>query len=64
MNDSVDFDIQVKNIYKFYGNIKALKNMSFNVKKGEIIGLLGPNGVRKTTIFLLMNVYENKIVDL
>lgn len=54
MNDSADFDIQVKNIYKFYGNIKALNNVSFNVKKGEIFGLLGPNGAGKTTILSII----------
>lgn len=39
MNDSADFDIQDKKIYKFYGKIKALKKVSFNIKKGEILGL-------------------------
>ncbi|GAG96479.1 unnamed protein product [marine sediment metagenome] len=39
MNDSADFDIQDKKIYIFYGNIKALKKVSFNIKKGEILGL-------------------------
>jgi ABC-2 type transport system ATP-binding protein len=54
MNESAEFDIQVKNVYKSYGNIKALKNVSFNVKKGEIFGLLGPNGAGKTTILSII----------
>lgn len=41
--------IEVKNVTKKYGNFVAVDNISFNVKKGEIIGLLGPNGAGKST---------------
>jgi len=41
--------IEVKNVSKSYGNFKVLKNISFTVHQGEIIGLLGPNGAGKTT---------------
>ncbi|UCC20889.1 MAG: ABC transporter ATP-binding protein [Promethearchaeota archaeon] len=54
MKESAEFDIQVKNVYKSYGNVKALTNVSFNVKKGEIFGLLGPNGAGKTTILSII----------
>jgi len=41
--------IQVEDISKSFGKIDALKNVSFNIKEGEIFGLLGPNGAGKTT---------------
>ena len=41
--------IIVKNLQKSYGQVQALKNISFHVKAGEIFGLLGPNGAGKTT---------------
>ena len=41
--------IKVKNLQKSYGQIQALKNISFQVIAGEIFGLLGPNGAGKTT---------------
>ena len=41
--------IQVENLRKKYGAIKAVDGISFSVKKGEIFGFLGPNGAGKTT---------------
>ncbi|NOZ63397.1 MAG: ABC transporter ATP-binding protein [Caldiserica bacterium] len=41
--------IQVRGITKYYGNFLALKGISFSVKKGEILGFLGPNAAGKTT---------------
>lgn len=41
--------IIVKNLIKHYGTKEVLKNLSFEVRKGEIFGLLGPNGAGKTT---------------
>ena len=42
--------LQVDNIEVFYGVIKALKGISFEVNKGEIVALIGANGAGKTTI--------------
>jgi branched-chain amino acid transport system ATP-binding protein len=42
--------LELKNIEVFYGSVKALKDVSINLKRGEIITLLGANGAGKTTI--------------
>jgi len=47
-------NISVQNISKSYGNIKALENISFEVKEGEIFGLIGPDGAGKTTLFRIL----------
>jgi len=41
--------IELKNLSKNYNNILAVKNISFKINKGSIVGLLGPNGCGKTT---------------
>lgn len=47
--------IEVRDIEKSYGDIKALKGVSFSVKEGEIFGLLGPNGAGKTTTVSILS---------
>ncbi len=41
--------VEVKNLVKNYGDLQALKGISFNISQGEIFGLIGPNGAGKTT---------------
>jgi ABC-2 type transport system ATP-binding protein len=49
--------IDVVNISKNYGDQKALDNISFSVKKGEIVGFLGPNGAGKSTLMKILTTY-------
>lgn len=49
--------IEVQNISKNYGAQKALDNISFSVKKGEIVGFLGPNGAGKSTLMKILTTY-------
>lgn len=46
--------LEVKNVTKYYGDFKAVDNLSFSVKEGEIFGLLGVNGAGKTTTFRMI----------
>lgn len=47
--------ISVKNLVKKYGDTEAVKNISFEVGKGEIVGFLGPNGAGKTTTLRMLS---------
>lgn len=49
--------IEVKDISKSYGAQKALNNVSFSVKKGEIVGFLGPNGAGKSTLMKILTTF-------
>lgn len=49
--------IEITNLTKRYGQIKALNDVSFNVKKGEILGFLGPNGAGKSTTMNILTGY-------
>lgn len=46
--------LSVKNVTKYYGDILAVNDLSFNIAKGEIFGLLGVNGAGKTTTFRMI----------
>lgn len=55
MNDPI---IQVRGVSKIYsGEIEAVSNISFNVRKGQILGFLGPNGAGKTTTMRIITGY-------
>ncbi|MBI9054665.1 MAG: gliding motility-associated ABC transporter ATP-binding subunit GldA [Bacteroidales bacterium] len=62
--------IQVKNLTKIYGKQKAVNNVSFEIKTGEIVGFVGPNGAGKSTTMKILTGFipqtsgEAKINDL
>ena len=47
--------LQVKNLYKSFGGLKAISDCSLKIKKGSITGIIGPNGSGKTTLFNLIS---------
>jgi len=49
--------IEVQNLVKHYGSVKAVDNISFTVEKGEILGFLGPNAAGKTTTMRIITGY-------
>jgi ABC-type multidrug transport system ATPase subunit len=51
--------IVVENISKSFGKVKALKSVSFEVKRNELFGLIGPDGAGKTTLFRLLTTLLN-----
>ncbi len=50
-------DIVVENLTKVYGSQRAVDNISFRVKTGEVLGFLGPNGAGKTTTMKAITTY-------
>jgi len=46
--------LEVVDVSKRYGRIRALERLSFTVDRGEVVGLLGPNGAGKTTALSIL----------
>jgi ABC-2 type transport system ATP-binding protein len=49
--------LEVKNLNKKFGDVHAVRNLSFHIKKGEIFGFLGPNGAGKTTTMRIITCF-------
>lgn len=52
--------IEVKNVFKYYGEQAALNDVSFKINSGEIIGFLGPNGAGKSTMMKIITCFIPK----
>jgi branched-chain amino acid transport system permease protein len=53
--DAGDVVLEVRNLSRSFGGLKAVQNVSFKLRRNEILGIIGPNGAGKTTLFNLMN---------
>ena len=50
-----DVVLEVRNLSRSFGGLKAVQEVSFKLRRNEILGIIGPNGAGKTTLFNLMN---------
>lgn len=50
--------LKIENIHKYYGGVKAIKNVSCSIKKNDIFGIIGPNGAGKTTLFNVITGFD------
>ncbi len=57
LNRKIRYVIQAESLTKYYGHRAAIRNVSFQVDRGEILGFLGPNGAGKTTTMRILTAY-------
>ena len=50
--------IKVENVFKSFGELQVLKGIDLEVKKGEIVSIVGPSGAGKTTLLMIMGTLE------
>jgi branched-chain amino acid transport system ATP-binding protein/branched-chain amino acid transport system permease protein len=55
MSTTGDVILEVRNLSRSFGGLKAVQNVSFKLRRNEILGIIGPNGAGKTTLFNLLN---------
>ena len=53
------FSVEIRDVSKSFNSVKALKNISLNINKGEFFSLLGPSGCGKTTLLRMIGGFEN-----
>jgi ABC-2 type transport system ATP-binding protein len=52
--------IEVRDLRKSYGQVEAVRGVSFEVARGEVFCLLGPNGAGKTTVVEILEAYRTR----
>ena len=52
--DRMKMEVVVDGVSKRYGKVEALQDVSFSVKRGELFGLIGPDGAGKSTLFRIL----------
>lgn len=57
MAENTDITIEVQHLAKSYGSVAAVNDLTFTVRRGEIVGLLGPNGAGKSTTMRILTGY-------
>ncbi|PQJ78116.1 ABC transporter ATP-binding protein [Polaribacter porphyrae] len=50
--------IVAKNIHKYYGNVEVLKGLNVEIKKGEVVSVVGPSGAGKTTLLQILGTLD------
>ena len=58
-NKSVSADVSFEQVYKKYGDVTAINDLSLNIKAGELVTLLGPSGCGKTTTLRMIAGLED-----
>jgi ABC-type branched-subunit amino acid transport system permease subunit/ABC-type branched-subunit amino acid transport system ATPase component len=53
--ETEDIVLEVRNLSRAFGGLKAVQDVSFKLRRNEILGIIGPNGAGKTTVFNLLN---------
>ena len=53
--EQVDYIVEMSNIYKTFSGVQALKNVSINLKKNEVVGIVGHNGAGKSTLIKILS---------